>query len=99
MDRVTLVEKGMSFETRFAAPSVLTGYFVAAVLDSDRETIEEAFTNPGNILVEDSNDLVPPKVYEDYKTIVEIREQEDEIIVIVGKEESAIIADEGEEEE
>lgn len=86
MDRVTLVDKEIVFNTRFAAPSILTGYFVAAIIDANREEIEEAFTNPGNILVEDMRGLVAPATYTGYKTINEIREGTNDITVILSKE-------------
>ena len=85
MDRITLIDKEQEFMTRFAAPSVLTGYFVAAVVDSDRQTIEAAFTNPGRILVHNMENLYDDAVYEDYTGINEIRESPDEITVILDK--------------
>ena len=85
MDRVTLTQKGISFDTRFAAPSVLTGYFVAAVQGSDRGTIESAFTDPGDILVHNLEDLFADKTYTGYTRIREIREQESEITVILDR--------------
>ena len=66
MDKVTLIDKNNEFMTRYAAPSVLTGRFVAAIIDSDTETITEAFTNPGRILVHNMDDLYADKTYEDY---------------------------------
>ena len=85
MDRITLIDKEQEFMTRFAAPSVLTGYFVAAVVDSDRQTIEAAFTNPGRILVHNMENLYDDAVYEGYTEINEIRESPDEITVILDK--------------
>ena len=85
MDRVTLVDKGIVFNTRFAAPSILTGYFVAAVVDSDRATVEQAFTNPGAILVESVEGLYKPETYTDYTRINEIREQPNQIVVLLDK--------------
>lgn len=87
MDRITLTEKKQEFMCRFAAPSVLTGYFVAAVRNSDRATIEEAFTEPGPILVHNMEELYADKTYEGYRRINEIREAENEITVILDKEE------------
>lgn len=86
MDRITLTEKNQEFMCRFAAMSVLTGYFVAAVTDSDRETIEKAFTEPGPILVHNMEELYADKTYEGYRRINEIREAENEITVILDKE-------------
>lgn len=87
MDRITLTEKKQEFMCRFAAPSVLTGYFVAAVRNSDRATIEEAFTEPGPILVHNMEELYADKTYKGYRRINEIREAENEITVILDKEE------------
>lgn len=87
MDRLTLVEKEMEFMTRFAAPSVLTGYFVAAIPNANREKIEAAFTSPGPILVHNMEELFADKVYEGYTRMRQIREQENEIVVILDKEE------------
>ena len=87
MDRITLKEKKQEFMCRFAAVSILTGYFVAAVTDSDRETIEKAFTEPGQILVHNMGELYADKTYEGYRRINEIRETESEITVILDKEE------------
>lgn len=85
MDKITLLDKDVEFMTRFAAPSILTGYFVAAVLDSDRATIEAAFTNPGRILVHNVDCLYRDEVYEGYTGINEIRESPNEITVILDK--------------
>lgn len=87
MDRVTLLDKDLQFMTKFAAPSVLTGYFVACIVDSDRETIEEAFTEPGPILVQNVDSLFEDKTYTDYRRIREIREGISSIIVILDGEE------------
>ena len=85
MDRITLIDKDVEFTTRFAAPSVLTGRFVAAVVDSDKETITEAFTDPGRILVHNMEDLYADKIYEEYTHINEIRNGGDEITVILDR--------------
>lgn len=85
MDKVTLTEKGMEFMTRYAAVSVLTGYFVAAVTDADKQTIMDAFTEPGQILVHNMEELYADKTYEGYRRINEIRESEKEITVILDK--------------
>lgn len=86
MDRVRLPKKNQEFMCRFAAVSILTRYFVAAVTDSDRETIEEAFSEPGPIQVHNMDDLYADKTYEGYRRINEIRESESEITVILDKE-------------
>lgn len=88
MDRVTLVEKEIIFNARFAAPSILTGYFVAAIAGASKGKIEKAFTNPGDILVEDTKGLVAPVTYTGYRSIVEIREGANDITVILSKEEN-----------
>lgn len=85
MDRVTLTDKSLVFRAQFAAKSVLTGFFVAAVVDENRETVESAFTEPGDILVENEDDLFAPTVYTGYTTINEIRENSDSIVVILEK--------------
>lgn len=85
MDRVRLPKKNQEFMCRFAAMSVLTGYFVAAVTDSDRETIEKAFTEPGPIMVHNMEDLYADKTYEGYTHINEIRDGGDEITVILDR--------------
>ena len=85
MDKITLMDKEQEFMTRFAAPSVLTGYFVAAVVDSDRQTIEAAFTNPGRILVHNTDGLYDDEIYEGYTEINEIRENPNDITVLLDK--------------
>lgn len=87
MDIVTLSPSGKTFRTKFAAPSVLTGYFVAAVIDADREEIEEAFTDPGDITVHNEEGLYADKTYTGYTGINEIREDSEKTIVILDKEE------------
>lgn len=86
MDRLKLVEKGIEFMARFAAPSVLTGYFVAAIPDAKLEVIETAFTEPGTILVHNMEELYADKEYEGYRRIRQIREQQSELVVILDKE-------------
>lgn len=86
MDRVTLIDKGIVFNTRFAAPSILTGYFVASVIGATREQIEAAFTEPGDILVENAQALYETRTYTGYHYINEIREGQGEITVILTKE-------------
>lgn len=88
MDRLKLVEKGMEFMTRFASPSVLTGRFVTAMPSKYRDEIDNAFTDPGTILVHSMEELYADKEYSGYKRVREIRESDDEIIVILDKEEA-----------
>lgn len=85
MDKVTLKEKGKEFMTRYAAPSVLTGYFVAAVIGSTEETVTAAFTNPGDIMVQNVEHKYADKVYAGYRRINEIRVQPEQIIVILDR--------------
>lgn len=86
MDKITLIDKGVEFMTIYAAPSVLTGNFVARVVDSDVETIQTAFTNPGPIFVHNMQSLFADKTYTGYTGIDEIRQGADDIIVILHKE-------------
>lgn len=88
MDRLTLIEKGMEFMTSFAAPSVLTGYFVTAMPKTYRDEIETAFTEPGTMLVHNMEGLYADEMYEGYRRIREIREHGDEMILVLDKEEA-----------
>ena len=83
MDKVTLLDKGLEFMTEYAAPSILTGRFVACVVGSDISTVQAAFTNPGTILVHNTEDLWADKTYTGYKTINRINEDGQNIIVVV----------------
>lgn len=85
MDRITLLDKGIEFMTRYAAPSILTGYFVAAIVNSDRAAIEAAFTNPGSIFVHNMEDLYADKTYTGYTRINEIRENANDITVLLDR--------------
>lgn len=85
MDRVTLTQKDRQFMARFAAVSVLTGFFVACIEDSDRQEVETAFTDPGEILVHNMEELYADKTYTGYVHINEIRESGKEITVILDK--------------
>lgn len=86
MDQVTLTDKGKVFMTRFAAPSVLTGCFVAAVVGSDLKEITEAFTEPGDISVHNMEELFEDKTYSGYRRIVDIMNNTTEIIITLDKE-------------
>ena len=88
MDRLTLVDKDLSFVTRYAAPSVLTGRFVACVVNSDRETLTEAFTDAGEIQVHNMDNLYADKSYIGFNYLAEIREDGDDLIIILSKEET-----------
>ena len=86
MDRITLNDKEKEFMSKYAAPSVSTGRFVACVINSDVDTIREAFTDPGPILVHNMQGLYADQVYIGYTRINEIREEKDQIIVILDRE-------------
>lgn len=83
MDKVTLIEKDAEFMTQYAAPSILTGRFVACVVDSDLQTVQDAFTNPGTIHVHNMEGLWADKDYTGYTTINRISEADGEITVVV----------------
>lgn len=86
MDKIIFLEKNAELLTRFAAPSVLTGYFVAAVPGATVDQMTELFTNAGEMLVHNMDDLYADKVYTGYNHINEIREGSNEITVILDKE-------------
>ena len=65
---------------------ILTGYFVASVIGATREQIKAAFTEPGDILVENAQALYETRTYTGYHYINEIREGQGEITVILTKE-------------
>lgn len=85
MDKVTLIDKGIDFTARFAAPSILTGYFVAAIVDSNVEDVSSAFANPGRILVHNMEDHYSDVTYTGYTRINEMRTGANEITVILDK--------------
>ena len=84
MDRITT--KGREFMSRFAAPSVSSGRFVAAVVDSDIDTVRDAFEDPCPMLVHNTDDLYADKVYTGFQGIHRISEADGEITVIIDKE-------------
>ena len=88
MDRITLPEKGLQFLADFAAPSVLTGRFVAAVVRADADAVRAAFTAPGDMLVENVEGLYAPKVYTGY-SLDELQERDDRVMVKLSKGERA----------
>lgn len=85
MDKITLTEKGEVFISKYAAVSVLTGRFVACIIDSDIDTIRKAFTNPGTILVHNVQNLYADTVYNGFNNINEIREETGQTIIILDK--------------
>ena len=89
MDKIILPEKGMELETRFAAPSVLTGRFVCAVVNSDIDTVRNALDHPGRIIVHNTNELYDDKIYEGYGAIHSTEESGDEIIAKIDREANA----------
>lgn len=85
MDRITLPDKGLQFLADFAAPSVLTGRFVASIVHAEAETVRSAFTAPGEMLVENVEGLYAPKTYTGYD-LDELQERDDRTIVKLSKE-------------
>ena len=85
MDKLTLEKSGAVFMSRFAAPSVSTGRFVASIVDSDIETVRAAFTDPGPILVQNVEGLYADEVYTGYSGIKDITKTGGEITVIINK--------------
>jgi hypothetical protein len=83
MDKIILPDKGVELETRFAAPSVLTGRFVCAVVDSDADEVREAFTDHGPILVQNTDGLYEDKLYTDFGGIHDLREEQGQITVVL----------------
>lgn len=78
-------DKGVQFLADFAAPSVLTGRFVASIVRADVDTVRAAFTAPGDMLVESVEGLYAPKTYTGYD-LDEMQTREDRIIVKLSKE-------------
>lgn len=85
MDRITLPDKGVQFLADFAAPSVLTGRFVASIISGEVSAVRAAFTAPGDMLVENVEGLYAPKTYTGYD-LDEMQTREDRIIVKLSKE-------------
>lgn len=85
MDIVTLTEKGVRFNAEYAAPSVLSGRFVACVADVAVEELRSAFTEPGPILVQSAEGLYADRVYTGYHRLYAIEESERGHIVKVQK--------------
>lgn len=83
MDKITLIEKEVVFMSRYAAPSVSSGRFVAAIVDSDADEVREAFTDHGPILVQNTDGLYEDKLYTDFGGIHDIREGQGQITVVL----------------
>ena len=66
MDKITLIEKEAVFMSRYSAPSVSSGRFVAAIVDSDVDDVRETFTDHGPILVQNTDGLYEDKLYTDF---------------------------------
>lgn len=85
MDKITLLNSGDVFMSRFAAPSVSSGRFVAAIVDSDIDTVRTAFEVPQGILVQNVDGLYSDKVYTEYSGIHDIRENGGEVTIVLDK--------------
>ena len=85
MDKITFLKTGAELMATFAAPSVLTGYFVASVPDATVEQMRDLFTDPGPMRVHNMQNLYEDKIYTEYDQINEIRAGNDEIIIILQK--------------
>jgi hypothetical protein len=83
MDKITLIEKEAVFMSRYAAPSVSSGRFVAAIVDSDADEVREAFTDHGPILVQNTDGLYEDKLYTDFGGIHDLREEQGQITVVL----------------
>ena len=81
MDVMMLPEKKAMYSCKYAAPSVLTGNFVAYIYEATEEEIRETLTDPGPIVV--YNQDTGSHTYSGYTTVDEIRPQEDGLIVIL----------------
>lgn len=83
MDKITLIEKEAVFMSRYAAPSVSSGRFVAAIVDSDVDDVRETFTDHGPILVQNTDGLYEDKLYTDFGGIHDLREEQGQITVVL----------------
>lgn len=88
MDRVTIGRTGKQVDCRYAAPSVLTGRFVACVGHDQgysAEQLRTMFTNPGDLTVQSLEQMYADKTYSGYTTADEIREGAEEDVIVLGK--------------
>lgn len=85
MDMLTLLKNDKKYLCKYAAPSILTGRFVACVVDSTEESIREDFENPGDIFVHNVENLYADKTYSGYTAIDEIRMTGNDITVLLRK--------------
>lgn len=72
--------------SRYAAPSLSTGNFVACVVGSDLEAVQSAFENPGAMRVHNVDGLYPDQIYSGFSGIRSIRVTGDGITVTIYKE-------------
>jgi hypothetical protein len=86
MNKVLLIDKGLEFMARYAAPSLSTGNFAAGIVGSDLDAVRSAFTYPGTIRVRDMDGLVPDYVYTGFTEIKSIRTTGGDIAVTVYRE-------------
>ena len=75
MDLLSIPKKKKEFNCKFAAPSILTGRFVAYILSEDEEEIREALTDPGTLIVYNAH--VITKEYDGYRRIDSLEPQRD----------------------
>lgn len=75
MDLLSIPKKKKEFNCKFAAPSILTGRFVAYILSEDEEEIRGTLTDPGTLIV--YNEHVVTKEYDGYKRIDSLEAQRD----------------------
>ena len=83
MDLLKIPKKQKQFDCKFAAPSILTGRFVAYVYCTDEHEITNALDDPGLLIVE--NEHVGVKEYAGYTALDSIDEQPDGFIVKMSK--------------
>ena len=83
MDTIFLPDKQAVFSSKYAAPSITTGRFVASITGSDMDTVRAAFTNPGKIIVHNEENLWADKEYDGYTTIHRINEDGQNIVIVL----------------
>ena len=86
MDKITIERTGAEFMTQFAAPSILTGRFVALIVGSDPETVESAFSDPGGMTVHNMEEQYADKTYTGYRGIQSMEARSDGILIRLNKE-------------
>lgn len=85
MDKIIIKRTGEEFITQFAAPSILTGRFVALVVGSNVGTVERVFSDPGEMTVHNLDDQYADKTYTGYKGIHSMEERSDGILIKLNK--------------